>query len=90
MVRKTFNSRTELLDLLRKIPWAEGKTGPTVYGHWNFVVFDDGNQTRWIPTPTKVTIYLDRHLEENLHGFMVLHGALDNYLGICKEGLYQT
>lgn len=92
MVRKTFNNRVELLELLERFKWDSDIellahkmkiTYESSIGKWRWVVFDEDNQTKWINSPQGVAIYLDRHKE--VKGFMVLHGTLDSYI-INGEG----
>lgn len=79
-MRLPFSNRQELLELLAKFRWVGEKelTGIEAYHRWKWVVFDEGNQTKWTRTPTKVVMYLDRH--EEVKGFLVVHGALDSYI----------
>lgn len=91
-MRIEFQSAEELLDLLKKFRWDSDLeifahkmqlTHEPSTGKWRWVVFDEGNQTKWLSSPQTIVIYLDRH--KNVRGFMVLHGALDSYK-ICGEG----
>jgi hypothetical protein len=74
-----FNSREELLKLLETHKWVQ--RGDIKEGHWwGIVVFNpDGRKTK-LDDPVKVTLFLDRNHDPNLHGIMYVHSTLNSYI----------
>jgi hypothetical protein len=84
-MRRTFESREELIKLLTKIPWAEGKCGSEAEGKWGTVViYEPCIDKKHFKNPIDLTIYLDRY-HWSIKGFLYIHGPLNSYLGFEDE-----
>lgn len=78
MPRLVFKKRQELICLLSKIKWAEGKE---TVGCWKWIVIYGPVDNFNLSSPSQATIFLDRHTEEDIIGFMYVHSSLNSYLG---------
>ena len=83
-MRRTFESREELLELLSKVKWAEGKCGPEVEGKWGTIVIYESADNKHFKNPMALTAYLDRYIWK-ISGYMYIHGPLNSYLGLEDE-----
>jgi hypothetical protein len=78
--RKNFNTKEELLELLRKISFGE------LPEQWKWVRIYGHLEDKLFTSPIQVTIFLDRYpKDEPCVGYVYVHSSLNSYLGLKED-----